>query len=80
MLFLFWSVFFFGLSFLVFRGCVKVLSVLGWLILTNFGGPNWVMRISWSQICLLQQHEILSFYGKTGSDGYVVLGPVAFGA
>ena len=31
---------------MVFRGCVKVLSVLGWLIMPSLGGPNWVTQTS----------------------------------
>ena len=41
---------FFGLSLLVFRGCVKVLSVLGWFIMISLGGSNWVTQTSWSGI------------------------------
>ena len=33
-----------------FSGCVKVLSVLGWFIMTSLGGPNWVTQTSWSGI------------------------------
>ena len=48
---LFFSVWFFsGGRFWFFRGCVKVLSVLGWFIVTSLGGPNWVTQTSWSGI------------------------------
>ena len=47
-LFLVW--FFSGCRFWFFRGCVKVLSVLGWFIMTSLGGPNWVTQTSWSGI------------------------------
>ena len=41
---------FFGLSLLVVRGCVKVLSVLGWFIMISLGGSNWGTQTSWSGI------------------------------
>ena len=44
---LFRSGFFFECSVLVLRGCVKVLSVLGWFLVTSLGGPNWVTKTSW---------------------------------
>ena len=48
---LFFSVWFFsGGRLCLFRGCVKVLSVLGWFIVTSLGGPNRVTQTSWSGI------------------------------